>query len=501
MRLKIIDFILGVIRKQGIQGSILLYAGVFVGFITTALVFPKLLKTEQIGLINTLFSYSTVFAQFATLGFTSVIIRNFSYFRNYKNKHNHFFFLVFWVMVIGSVLSILSYYLLKPVIIAQNIKNAPLFVEYIDYLIPLIIFTLVFFILDTYYTVLFKTVRGIILRDLVQKVVILLAVYLYFISIYHFRGFIIAYIIALCFPGIVLLIYIIAEGEWVITPKLDFINKDLTKSMLNVSLFGILTSLVGSANMQIDRALSSSMISLGATGVYTTVAIFASLLTVPSRAFLKISSAIIADAWKRNDILQIKKIYDATCINQYVIALLVFVGLLGNTDNIFQILGKDYIGGKYVIFWLGLSYAIEMASGASSNIIATSRNYKVLTWMVGITLIIIVGTNMVFIPKYQITGIAIAAAITRITFTLIKVLYVYFKYDLQPFNIKFVYLTGIALTVYLISYWIHPIGNLYIDIILRSGGISLIFVLLIVIFRISPEINEKVVELKTKYLK
>ncbi len=493
--------VLGEIRKQGIQGSIYLYAGVFVGFITSAVVFPKLLTSGQIGLFNTLFAYSVVFAQFATLGFNSVIIRNFSYFRNYQNKHNHFFFLVFWVMVIGSMLSLLSFYILKPFIISQNIENSPLFVKYIDYLIPLIVFTLVFFILDTYYTVLFKTVRGIVLRDLVQKIMILIAVYLYYINIFNFRGFTISYVFSLSFPGIMLLLYTIAEGEFLITPKLDYINRDMAKSIINVGLFGILTSLVGSANMQIDRALSSSMISLEATGIFSTVVIFASLITVPSRALLKISSAIIADAWKRNDIEEIKKIYSATCINQYIIALLVYIGLLGNLNNIFQILPLEYLKGKDIIFWVGLSYTIEMASGASNNIIASSKNYRVLTWMVVITLFIIVISNLIFIPLYQITGIAIAAAITRIIYTLLKVVYVYFKYRMQPFNLNFLYISCIAFLVYLISWWTPFLGNLYFDIVIRSGGIAAIFVILTILMKISPEINEKMLELKSKYLK
>lgn len=53
----------------------MLYIGVFIGFITTAVLFPRILTEEEIGLINTLLAYSIVFAQFATLGFNSVITK------------------------------------------------------------------------------------------------------------------------------------------------------------------------------------------------------------------------------------------------------------------------------------------------------------------------------------------------------------------------------------------------------------------------------------------
>lgn len=487
-------FNLGIIRKQGIQGSISLYIGVVVGFFTTALLFPKILKAEQIGLVNTLVSYSTVFAQFATLGFNSVIIRNFSYFRNYQNRHNHFFFLVLLVMTVGSLLSIISFYALKPLIISQNIQNAPLFVEYIDYLVPLIIFTLVFYVLDAYYTVLYKTVRGIVLKEIIQKLFILIAVYFYFVQLYNFEGFTIAYVISLSLPGIILFIFIIAEKEWVFTPKFDFISRDLGKSMFSVGLFGILTSIVGSANMQIDRAMASSMISLEATGIYTTVINFATLIRIPSRSILKIASAVIADAWKKNDIQEIAKIYKVTSLNQYIIALLVFVGLWANVDNVFRILPAGYIHGKYVILWLGLAYTLEMASGAAANIIATSKQYRMLTWMVFVTLIIMIISNLVFIPLFQITGIAMAAAITTIAFTLFKIVYIYFKYKMLPFNIKFFYLSGIGLFAYFIAYLIPHFSNLIVDITIRSLTIAISYLTLLVVFGISGDINAKLLK-------
>ncbi|MFN8257518.1 MAG: oligosaccharide flippase family protein [Bacteroidales bacterium] len=482
---------MGIIRKQGLQGSASLYAGVFIGFVTTALLFPKILNPEQIGLLNTLVSYSTVFAQFATLGFTSVIIRNFSYFRDYKNRHNHFFFLVFWVMVIGSTLSVLAYFLLKPIIVAQNIINAPLFVEYIDYLIPLIVFTLVFFILDTYYTVLYKTVRGIILKEVLQRILILIALLLLLFQFISFKCFTVAYVVALAVPGIIMIIFIIAEGEWVISPKLDFISKDLSRSMFSVGLFGILTSLVGSANLQIDRAMASSMISLEATGIYTTVFIFASLITVPSRALLKIASAVIAEAWKRNDKEEIAKIFKNTCLNQYIIALLVFIGLWGNIDNIFRILPPEYLSGKYVIFWLGLAYTIEMASGASNQIIASSPDYKVFTWMAVIRLALMVVTNLIFIPLFQVTGIAIAAAVSYIIFAIIRLAYIKLRYKIYPYHIKFVYLTAIGILVYFVSDLLPQLNNLYLDITIRSLFITFFFLILITIFKISDELNLK----------
>ena len=113
-----------------------------------------------------------------------MITRFFAYFRNYQNKHNHFFFFVFAVIVIGSILSILAFFITKSIIIRQNIENSKLFVDYINLLIPLVIFTLIFFLLDNYYTLLFKAVRGIFLKELLQKVLILTVLIFYYFKFF-----------------------------------------------------------------------------------------------------------------------------------------------------------------------------------------------------------------------------------------------------------------------------------------------------------------------------
>ncbi len=490
---------MGIIKKQSIQGTILLYIGVFIGFITTAVLFPRILKEEEIGLINTLLAYSIVFAQFGTLGFNSVITKFFAYFRNSETKHNNFFFFVFAIIVIGSVISIAIFYFFRSTIIEQNIKNSPLFVEYIDYLGPLVFFSLVFFLLDNYYTLLFKSVRGIFLKELVQRVIILGILVFYYLEIICQKNFFNLYVIAVCLPSIILIITLIFEGEFVIKPKLNFISRTVGQSMLSVSVFGILASLVGSANMQIDKAMTSSMIGLGATGIYSTVSVFALFIKVPSRAMLKIASAIIAEAWKRNDLEEIKTVYVKTSFNQYLIALLVFVGLLTNIDNIFNVLGENYLQGKYVILILGFAYTFEMATGAANNIIGTSKYYKYLTWFVALMLIIAVLSNLIFIPIFSVAGVALATGITTITFTLMKLIFIYRRFKIQPFSLRFLLVTFIGVFVYIISLIIPVFGNYILDILLRSSIVTILYVALVFLTGVSDDLNNIFKSLLNKY--
>jgi len=103
---------MGVIKRQTIRGSVYSYLGVVVGFFTTALIMPKLMSQEQIGLINVLVAVSALYSQFSTLGFTNVTARLFSYFRDKDKNNNGFVFLAVAVGLIGFAISLVSFFIL-----------------------------------------------------------------------------------------------------------------------------------------------------------------------------------------------------------------------------------------------------------------------------------------------------------------------------------------------------------------------------------------------------
>src|SRR5512135_47128 len=164
---------MGKIQDQAIKGTIFTYAGVVIGFITTALIFPKVLTKEQIGLLGLLVSYSAIFAQFASLGTGRVVIIAFPYFQSKEHKHHGLLFIMLAVTGIGFVISVVAFYFLREYLIANSHESSELVIKYFHYLLPLILFTLVFMVLDSYYKVLQNAVKGIVLKEFIQRVVFL----------------------------------------------------------------------------------------------------------------------------------------------------------------------------------------------------------------------------------------------------------------------------------------------------------------------------------------
>ncbi len=482
---------MGIIERQSLKGTIFTYIGVVIGFINTGLIFPKILLTEQIGLLSILISYSLVFSQIASLGFNSATIRLFPYFRNKEKKDNGFLFLSLAVAFVGFLLVFLIFLAVKPLIINNPNDSSVLLKEFGIYIVPLAFFTLFFNSLDVYKRMLYKTVIGTFLREFLVRFLVFIDIIFFYLNIISFDRFVIFYVIIYCTPAVVLVIQLIKDKQFNLKPNLKFINKELRKSLISVSSFGIIGGFAGIAVANIDKIMISQMLGLNETGVYTIAFYFGSLIIIPSRSLIKISSTLIADAWRQNDLKTISSIYNKSVINQVVIGLLLFIGIVGNINNIFEILPEQYSTGKYIIIFISLSFLVDMSTGVSGNIIGSSKSYKVQAYFMLLLIILLFITNLMLIPKYGMVGAAVASLLSKIVINLLKVSFIYYKFRLFPYTFKVL----LAILIGLITYFstnILPIAdNLYVDIFYRSSIMCIIFILLIYLFKVSVEINNK----------
>lgn len=489
---------MGIIQKQTIRGSIITYVGVIIGFLTTGVLLPNYISPEQIGVLNLLVAYSLGFATFATLGINSVSNRLFPYFRNPENKHNGYFFILFIVSIGGFFLSVIVFLLLKPLIIENSLEKSVLFIDYIHYILPLTFFTLIFLVLDIYYAVLFKAVKGIFIKEFLQRIFILIAIMFVVVKVFDFEYFLFAWIIALSLPGIILLLNLIIDKQFILKPNFSHLSTGLVRSMISVGTFGIVVAFSNILIQYVDRLMINSMLGLAETGIYSVAFFYGLMIIMPVRALNKISTVVIADAWKRKDIKLINNLYFSTTINQVIIGLLVFIGIWANIDNIMRILPETYADGKYVIFYIGLANFFVMASGVNGPILSTSKHFKVLSYFVICFGILIVITNFIFIKLIGITGAAIASAISSFLYCLMRYVFLLKKFKMQPYRIKHLIIVLFGIISFLVGYFVPDlykpddhILSMIIDIFVRSSVILITYGFLIIAFGISVQINEK----------
>ncbi len=254
-------------------------------------------------------------------------------------------------------------------------------------------------------------------------------------------------------------------------------------------MFGVIIGYSNIIIQRVDTIMINSMIDLSATGIYSISLLFGSIVSLPSRSLNRISTGVIAEAWKINDIDTIKAVYYKSCLNQTIIGGLVFAGIWANIANVFHILPSEFLSGKYVIFFFGLSALTSMLSGVSSHIINLSKYYRYNTYFTLAFGLMVIITNLLLIPAFGITGAALAAVISNFTYHLIQIVFLYIKYRLFPYDIKIIIALIVIVLTYLFSLLIPELPNFIFDIIVRSTLMTIIFGSLIVILKVSKDVD------------
>ena len=489
---------MGIVQKQAIKGTIINYIGVAVGFLTGAILQPLILSTEEIGVISLLNRYALILANVFCLGFPSLSLRIFPALRDIRRKHNGYLFLGAIYLVIGFGAALLFYFLGYNWLVVSNQEKSELFAQFVHLLPWLIFFNILFALCDTYIRMRFNAIIGATAKEVIQRVLILTALSLLWYNTIQYSQFVYLYAIALSIPGLIMLIYALRTPEFSIRSDWSFLQKFSLKNIVNISLFGLLSSTTTILVVEVDTIMVNYFTGLSSLGVYATMFNFGILVSIPSRALKRISSTMISDAWDKQDIKSISTIYYESCINQFVIGGLLFLGIWLNIDSVLMVLEDDYAPGKWVVFFIGLGYLFDMLSGDNTSILITSQHYRYNTYLTLLLLALLILSNLAFIPIYGIIGAAFSSAGSMLIVNLLRFIVLKMKFNLQPFNIRFLVVAFILGVTYLAVSYIPLLENPYLNVLLRGSAIVLIYGGSILLFRVSPLLNKLLKDLRKR---
>jgi len=206
----------------------------------------------------------------------------------------------------------------------------------------------------------------------------------------------------------------------------------------------------------------------------------------------QISTPIIARSLENNRFDEISAIYRKSALNQLIIGSLLLIGILANLDNIYLLIPNSnvYILGKWIVVIIGIGKLIDMGAGLNGEIIILSKYYRVNILLTAFLAMVTIGANLLLIPRYGIQGAAFGTAFSLFIFNLIKFIFIYSKFGIQPFsfnNVKVIFIAGLILAI---SLQFPSMDEIIMDILIRSAAITIGFSSLILITKCSEEIEQ-----------
>ncbi len=482
---------MGIIIRQSIWISASSYLGILLGYVNIILLFPEFLETDQIGSVRFIQSTSALFLQFAQVGISAAVLRYYPIIAQRRNVGGFipsmllasvFFFALFFIVFKAVEDHIWEYFS----------QNAPETQAYAGLILTLVFLMSMQAVLEAYSRSILEAVVVNVLRDVVLRAVTTLLVTGYALQWFDFMTFLQLFVGIYALNLFLLTVYLGQRGQLRFSLDFRFWRHVNVREMVSFSLYTFLGGSGSGIFRRVDAFMVTSILGLSATGIYTTMFNIAVVIEVPMAAISQISQPIIAKSFATNDLETIATIYRKSSINQQLIGSLIFIGIWANLPNLFAIMpnGEAFSQGYWVVVLVGLSKLVDMTTGSNNEIINMSKYYRFnMLMMLGLAGLAVT-TNWLLIPRFGMEGAAGATLLTIIVFNVAKLIFIYHKYRMLPFTAKNLRLLVITAGVLYLALRVPPIESVWLDLPLRSLGITVLFGTLVFLLRISEDANQ-----------
>ena len=494
---------MGIIAKQSIQGTIVTYLGVAVGFVTTFFVLTRFLSAEEIGLARVLIDAATLFIGLAQLGTSSSIIRFYPHFKAKRqvgeNTEHGFFFWTILIPLVGFAIFAIIYCSCYSPLSRWFGEKSPLFVEYYYMVLPMAFFMLYQTIFETNANVRMHIVVPRVVRELITRVGLLVVYLLYAFELLTINGFVIAlcgvYAVAmLCNMG-----YLFSLGEISLMPDWEFLrnNRALVRQYILYTGFLLISAVASVLAPTLSSFFITAEMGLSYTGIFAIATYIAVMVSIPYRSMTAIASPQLATAIKENNREETALLMQRVSSTLLLVGGMILCVIWLNIDLIFHILpnGETYTSARKVVLILGTSQLFIAVCSFTSSALNYSRFYAFSLLFSFVLTILSILLNNLLIPSFGMNGAAVSNLIAYAIYFLLIALTVRLTLQASTFtgqHLKIFILILLIISLNVLWQKYLPFDNIWFSSIIRTivligGGCAIAW------FKdLSPEINQQV---------
>ncbi len=481
---------MGVIKRQGIKQSIVNYAGVFLAAFSTIFIYS--FDQELYGAARFVIDTAFILSPFILLGATSVAIRYFPVFKNEENGHNGLLSILSLQFLVGGIIVLALLFLFKDQIFSIYSDKPDTYTNQFFKIAILAIIIGLFNMLYSYTSNFKRIVVPSIFLNLIKlslPILILLGYYEYVPFSFLINGILGTYLLALF--GI--LLYLNHLGQLKLNFAFEIVDKPLVKGMSSFAMFSLLSGMGSMLAFRIDSFMVSTLIDFEVNGLYNIALFIGNAIAIPTTAILQIASPIVADAINKKDILQVDALYGRSSLNLLIFGVLLFALVMAGISDLFNLMPGDNFdinSGYYIVMAIGLAKLVDMATSINSQIINYSKYYRFNVVAILLMAVINIILNLVLIPKYQAIGAAMATFLSLTLYNLIKGVFIYAKFKIQPFSKQTLWVLGFGVLSFGVAYLIPDTGYSIVNLFIKSTVIAAIYLTLTLRWRVSEDVNE-----------
>lgn len=475
---------MGIVINQSIKNTIITYIGFGIGAINVIFLYTKFLSEAYFGLITFIFSTANILMPLMAFGVHNTIVKFYSSFKTRQSQNSFLSLMIIVPLVLIIPLGLITHFAYD--YIGDWLSKENIIIK--DYTWLIYISAVAFAYFEVFFAwskVQLQSVFGNFMREVFHRIMItilLLVHYFQYLTVEQLINAIVAVYIVRVF---IMQLYAFSLRK----PTLRWTKTSSLSSILKYSALIIIAGSIANIILEIDKFMLGQFVTLNNVAYYGVAIYIATVIGVPARAMHQITHPLTATLLNEKNKVGLNDLYKKSSLNLFIISGFIFLCIIININQLYQLIPNNYSEGFLVVLVIGLAKLFDNLLGNNNAILFNSDYYRmVLVFGIGLALLT-VALNYVFIPKFGINGAAYASCITIFIYNITKLLFVYYKFQIQPFTVftlktmSLILICGVAL--FFFEFPFNPILN----ILLKTLLLTVIYGLSVYRFNLSQDIT------------
>jgi O-antigen/teichoic acid export membrane protein len=475
---------MGIVQNQSFKNTLTTYLGFAIGGVNVLFLFTHFLSDEYHGLVAFVLSTANVMMPLFTLGVQNAIIKFYSSFKS-RNNINGFLTIMLILPLAFIVPMGFIGWLCYDFIVALLSERNTIIENYVWLIFVTAVCFAYFEIFYAWAKVQMQSVFGNFMKEVFYRVgvmLLFLCIHFHWISV---ENFIYGVVSIYALRTVVMMCY----AFYIKTPVLRLGRIPNMSSIIKYALLIIIAGSVGSIILEIDKFMIGELKAIENVAYYSVAIYIASMIGVPSRSMFQITNPITAKLLNDKDNEGLESLYKKSSLNLFIISGLIFLLIVLNVNQLYELIPEKFSGGLLVVFVVGIAKLADNIIGNNNAILFNSDYYRAVLVLGVFLAIITVMLNLLLIPQYGINGAAFATFISIVVYNASKLLYVYAKFRMSPFTVDTVKTLVLILVLIAVFYfWDFPFYPL-INIALKSLLIVASYVYVVYTLKFSEDIS------------
>ncbi|MDX1762362.1 MAG: polysaccharide biosynthesis C-terminal domain-containing protein [Christiangramia sp.] len=475
---------MGIIISQSAKNLTTTYVGFGIGAINTLFLYTNFLTPEYYGLVGFLLSAANLIWPLMAFGVHNTLVKFYTSYDTQEQKDKLLSVILLLPLGISLILGTIGYFSYD-LLLNYFADGEGLVQPYIWLIFLIAVATSYFEIFFSWAKIHYKSVFGNFMKEVFHRACIsllLLSVYFGYLSIRNF-----VYAIGLVF--ILRVVIMMLYSFRLYFPKLSFSFPKNRSFILKYSALILIAGSVAMVLLDLDKVMIERFLPIEMVAVYGIAVYISSVIAVPSRAMHQITYPMTATLLNKRDKKGLLELYQKSSLNLLIISGLIFLLIICNISQLYALIPPEYQISYSIVILISCVKLYDNLLGNNNSILFNSDYYR-LVLAIGVFLAVLAFVfNIVFIPMLELLGAALATFLAFAFYNTVKLMIVQKKFRIHPFTKETGYSLALILvfsfTFYFWAFPWHPV----INILLKSAVIGLVYVLVIYLLKLSPDIN------------